>query len=441
MVALLVALAGGLASCSASGTQGCSVSQADCNGDPADGCETNLMVDPKHCGSCAKVCPGISTQTALCHYGVCTTCPGARLDCNALGADGCEVKVNNDPQNCSRCGNVCPAIANGSAGCLNGVCNIERCNLGFSDCNGDPSDGCETNTLTDAKNCGNCNSPCPNLAGGPVTCQKGSCVIGMCKPGFDSCSPDSPLQSCETNLSSDVYNCGACGLLCPATPANTSRSCTMMTCSAVPCATPWMDCNKVAGDGCETDTSRDPSNCGACGNKCGMLPNASSLCLSSQCLLTSCNANFGDCNGKIADGCEAKLLTDVSHCGACAIACLRTSNSSAVSCQAGQCNVDTCNSGYEDCDGLYNNGCEANLATDPFNCRVCGNTCVPKPHVQPLCKNSTCMASALCDAGYLDCDGNVNNGCEVDMTNDPLNCGGCKMPCAAGQSCMAGKCM
>jgi hypothetical protein len=34
-----------------------------------------------------------------------------------------------------------------------------------------------------------------------------------------------------------------------------------------------------------------------------------------------CHANFGDCNGRASDGCEANLTTDANNCGACGNAC------------------------------------------------------------------------------------------------------------------------
>jgi hypothetical protein len=37
--------------------------QVDCNGNPADSCETNLSTDPNHCGSCDKACPGVTTHS------------------------------------------------------------------------------------------------------------------------------------------------------------------------------------------------------------------------------------------------------------------------------------------------------------------------------------------------------------------------------------------
>jgi len=54
----------------------CAPGTADCNGNPADGCETNLN-DPMHCGSCTKMCPPVSICMAesccLPKHGACSS--------------------------------------------------------------------------------------------------------------------------------------------------------------------------------------------------------------------------------------------------------------------------------------------------------------------------------------------------------------------------------
>jgi hypothetical protein len=147
------------------------------------------------------------------------------MDCNNQGGDGCETKVSSDPSNCGKCGMVCPTIANGVAGCLNAVCTIDHCNMGFADCNGDPSDGCETNTLTNPQNCGNCSSRCPTVVNGSTTCMGGTCVLAMCDAGFGTCITDSPLQGCETNFTTDIKNCGGCNQPCTGTQKCVSGKC------------------------------------------------------------------------------------------------------------------------------------------------------------------------------------------------------------------------
>ncbi len=63
------------------------------------------------------------------------------------------------------------------------------------DCNGDPGDGCEVNTLEDPKNCGTCGHPCPTDHAAPngVLCEQGFCQANECVAGFSTCDGGSPI--------------------------------------------------------------------------------------------------------------------------------------------------------------------------------------------------------------------------------------------------------
>lgn len=108
---------------------------------------------------------------------------------------------------CGRCG-----LPNATATCLAGECGIVACDDGFSDCNGAPDDGCETD-LTAVTSCGGCGVVCPVLEHVTVTCVAGACA-GACEPGFGDCNGD-PDDGCEKNLRKDRKNCGRCGARCP----------------------------------------------------------------------------------------------------------------------------------------------------------------------------------------------------------------------------------
>ena len=75
-----------------------------------------------------------------------------------------------DPKNCGACGNVC-SLSNATAFCSSGMCWVESCNFGWGDCDGVFSNGCETNVLTNSKNCGACFTVCQ----GGTTCSSGQC--------------------------------------------------------------------------------------------------------------------------------------------------------------------------------------------------------------------------------------------------------------------------
>jgi hypothetical protein len=141
--------------------------------------------------------------------------------------------------------------------------------------------------------------------------------------------------------------------MCP-TPANSAASCQSGLCG-LQCLSGYADCNKVAADGCEIDVAKDVKNCGACGFAC-TFANAAASCAGGVCAIAACNAGWANCDGNIANGCEAQVNTNAQHCGACGNACPGAANAVGV-CQAGTCALQ-CSSGFADCDANPANGCE-----------------------------------------------------------------------------------
>ncbi len=90
-------------------------------------------------------------------------------------------------------------------------CRDPQCAAGFGNCDGDPSNGCET-SLNTVSNCGDCDSICSN-PNGSTSCIGGACAP-TCAPGFDDCDGD-PSNGCETDLNNDLNNCGGCDNVCP----------------------------------------------------------------------------------------------------------------------------------------------------------------------------------------------------------------------------------
>lgn len=86
----------------------------------------------------------------------------------------------------------------------------------------------------------------------------------------------------------------------------------------------------VEGGTCGADLKNDVGNCGACGKVCGNQANAYGYCKEGACAI-GCNTGFGDCDGKPETGCESTLATDSNHCGACGKSC------GGARCVGGQC--------------------------------------------------------------------------------------------------------
>jgi hypothetical protein len=129
----------------------------------ATGCVSGFCVDGRCCESaCTGACQSCSQPTAM---GMCRPLPLA-----------------GDVQNCGRCGNAC-SRNHIQPVCTQGACG-GTCQAGFTDCNANPgSDGCETNTGADPKNCGACGTQCPGT----------NCISGTCEKITFSWSAAGPI--------------------------------------------------------------------------------------------------------------------------------------------------------------------------------------------------------------------------------------------------------
>ena len=193
----------------------CTTGHDDCNGTASDGCEVDLNTDPKNCGKCKAAC-SLANATATCSSGSCAigSCASGFDTCDGNAANGCETDLSSDVNHCGACATKCGALANATPGCSASKCGVGSCASGFDDCNKTAADGCEVNLNMDPKNCGKCNAAC-SLTNATATCKSGSCAVSACSSGFDNCDANAS-NGCEANLSSDANNCGACGTKCGA---------------------------------------------------------------------------------------------------------------------------------------------------------------------------------------------------------------------------------
>ncbi|MSP61389.1 MAG: hypothetical protein EXR72_13790 [Myxococcales bacterium] len=415
---------------------GCEAGYGDCDKSALNGCEAALANDPANCLGCGTKCAA-PNGVAVCMGGCAiSACVAGFADCNKLVGDGCEVATSLDPGNCGGCGKACPAPPNSVGACNGGVCGVGGCLAGFGNCDNNPVNGCETPVGSDLANCGACGAKCAAI-NGTASCLAGICTVASCTAPFTDCNK-SAVDGCEANLASDVNNCKVCGAKC--TVANGLPACASGVCAVASCSANFADCNKLQADGCEVSLLGDPMSCGGCGKLCPALPNAAPGCTAAMCSLGACNANFGNCDNLPANGCEASVAADVNNCGGCGKKCVPANGTGA--CAAGVCNVATCVAPFGDCNKLGADGCETNLNSDVNNCKTCGNKC-PANGGQPTCNNGVCGLIG-CNIGFADCNLNPLDGCEVSLSSDVKNCGGCGKVCSSNHidlpACQIGAC-
>ncbi len=403
---------------------------ADCDGDPANGCEADLRTSASSCGRCGNGC-AFANAAAVCTAGACAldACNAGFADCDANPANGCEVTLASNVANCGSCARAC-AFPNAAATCSAGVCALGTCAAGFADCDANPANGCEVNLAASTANCGRCGNAC-SFPGGSAACTAGVCQLTMCAAGRGDCDGNR-ANGCETDTTTTVTSCSACGTAC-VTP-NATPVCRSSACVIGACATGFADCDLAATNGCEVSVRTDTANCGSCGRMC-VLANAVPACAAGGCVVAACATGFGDCNGRDDDGCEVDLRTTVANCGVCGRGC--SFPNGAATCANGTCGLGACAANFANCNMLAADGCEVDTRSNAANCGTCGRAC-SFPNATALCTASVCALGA-CNAGFADCDGIAANGCEVNTQTSLDHCGACERSCSTGR-CAVGLC-
>lgn len=205
------------------------------------------------------------------------------------------------------------------------------------------------------------------------------------------------------------------------------------------CEDGWADCDGRAENGCEVELATDEAHCGACDAACAPT-NAIGECVAGECTIVRCESDlYTDCNGLVGDGCEVQLQTDTGNCGACGNRC--SFPSATPECAGGTCGIRRCNGeARRDCNGELDDGCEVDVRRDAMNCGGCGVVCAASgPRVAgAFCDDEECAFT--CEPGWDDCDESPGNGCEVQTATDPVNCGSCGSGCSSGERCVDGRC-
>jgi len=106
----------------------CPAGTINCGGDCVD-----VLTDARNCGKCGRRCPGPSSKTAngspVCEAGQCSyTCFPGFANCDDNPANGCEANLLTNPNHCG----TCPTKCNVAAGqpCIVGKCLTRECDAG-----------------------------------------------------------------------------------------------------------------------------------------------------------------------------------------------------------------------------------------------------------------------------------------------------------------------
>lgn len=113
-----------------------------------------------------------------------------------------------DPATGCAAGDCAPcAFPHAKVACIMGECAIETCEEGFGNCNAVRADGCEVDLRVDSNNCMTCGNGCGSFdcAGGKCVCNNdgqcgngGVCNAQLCTCGGNTCSAGSPCADMTT---------------------------------------------------------------------------------------------------------------------------------------------------------------------------------------------------------------------------------------------------
>ncbi|MFA5625683.1 MAG: hypothetical protein WC966_11615 [Bradymonadales bacterium] len=122
----------------------CVANYANCNNDPSDGCEVDLLATKQTaCGVCVAnyancnndLSDGCELSLTLMRKKDCNTCLDEYGDCDNDPSNGCETDLLNDQNNCGWCGNICDSCNRGFCRCATNVCAPgEHCDEGECKC-------------------------------------------------------------------------------------------------------------------------------------------------------------------------------------------------------------------------------------------------------------------------------------------------------------------
>ncbi|HQP37351.1 MAG TPA: hypothetical protein PLI95_19340 [Polyangiaceae bacterium] len=312
-----------------------------------------------------------------------TTCSAAGAECGSI-PDGCGGEVA-----CGSCSGGKTCGGGGPNLCGTSVCEPKTCAQIGASC------GIASDTCSETIDCGMC--PVPQTCGGGGTQNECGCTPKTCAQLGVSCG--AVLDGCGKTL-----DCGGCpvGQSCGGGGPN---KCGTGSCVAKTCVQLKAGCGLIS-DGCsktiDCGECSAPETCGGSGeaNECGCVPKTCAQ-LGASCGMVQSGCGFEiDC-GNCPNGETCGAAGVPNQCG-----CVCSIPHGTAECQGGACVITGCDAGWDDCDQLPANGCEANLTADP-HCGVCGKTCDD---------GNACTVGDACEAGS--CKPGTPKSCTTPPNSD-----------------------
>lgn len=284
----------------ANGGAGCSTaSPTRCGTTCAD-----LNTDPNNCGACGAACGA----NEVCTGGVCGACTGGQTSCAGVCVD-----LSSDPANCGACAIACTGVD---------VCTDGQC---ITPVGPAPQACVQLGEVCDAALC----------CGGECVSRQDDTSICMCAADGEECIHQGTGGCCNGQPCNADGFCGVCGT--PGTPCNSDAECCSGSQYAALCCfdgvsltTRCTDVTNIgfvcpgespAPESCPAgqtlcgnvcaDLATDFSNCGACGNSCGL----GGVCSGGVCgpAAPTCLVNGSPCTFGV-DVCCAGLTCYESIC-------------------------------------------------------------------------------------------------------------------------------